>query len=82
MKKLADYMAQDGTEIDLSKIDMTSVGAITELPQTKIQKSPPPKALSVVNQQNFKLKKQIQQEIRDEAKRLNELTQKLPDIES
>lgn len=59
MKKLADYMAQDGTEIDLSKIDMTSVGAVTELPQKKIQKSPLPKALSVVNQQNFKLKKQI-----------------------
>jgi hypothetical protein len=36
MKKLADYMSQDGIEIDLSKLDVTSVGAVTELPQTKI----------------------------------------------
>jgi hypothetical protein len=49
MKKLADYMAQEGTEIDLSKLDTASIGAVTELPQKKIQKSPPPKALSVVN---------------------------------
>jgi len=43
MKKLAEYMAQEGTEFDLSKVDMSSVGAMTELPETKIIPSPAPK---------------------------------------
>jgi hypothetical protein len=59
MKKLAEYMAQDGTEIDLSKLDMTSVGAVTELPLSKISSPPPKQKAQSVNQNNFKLKKQI-----------------------
>lgn len=52
-------MAQDGTEIDLSKLDMTSVGAVTELPLSKISSPPPKQKAQSVNQNNFKLKKQI-----------------------
>ena len=29
-------MAQEGTEIDLSKLDTASIGAVTELPPKKI----------------------------------------------
>jgi len=63
MKKLAEYMALTGDDIDLSKIDVNSTfqpsHAETELPEKKIKKTRQPSSKSTINQNQFKLKKQI-----------------------